>query len=88
MPRSTLRAWSSALAEQPRWLVLNKIDTIEPERRAAAAAHWAEQLGWTGAVHAISAATGEGVPELRQAIGAYFEAQRSANAAAAEHSGE
>ncbi len=68
-----LRAYSEALAEQPRWLVLNKIDTIEESRRAEAVAEWCRRLGWEGEVRAISSATGEGVAELGQAVMAWFE---------------
>ncbi|MGD8324089.1 MAG: GTPase ObgE [Gammaproteobacteria bacterium] len=71
-----LRAWSDALAEQPRWLVLNKIDTVEESARARVVDTWCTRLGWEGEVWPISAATGEGVAQLAQAVMAYFEALR------------
>jgi len=51
--------------EQPRLLALNKIDVLDEERR--------RELGFRhpGAVH-VSAATGEGLPELSDAIEARF----------------
>ncbi len=69
-----LVAWSAELAQRPRWLVFNKIDTIAAERRAEVAEAWRQRLGWQGDFYCISAATGEGVKELSHAIMAYFDA--------------
>ncbi len=63
--------YSEALAERPIWLVLNKIDLLDDAARAALleafGAAFPEQL-----VHAVSAATGEGldvlVNELQRSI--------------------
>lgn len=52
----------------PRWLVLNKIDTLAPEERVARQSEIVEAVGWTGRVFAISAETGEGTAELSRAI--------------------
>lgn len=69
-----LRSYSDALADQPRWLVLNKIDTVAESERDGLAEQWRGQLGWSGELRAISAVTGEGVSELAQAIMKYFDA--------------
>jgi len=63
---------SSRLAALPRWLVLNKIDLIEPERRAGLVADIVAGYGWKGPVFAVSAATGEGTRELAGACMAYL----------------
>jgi len=49
------------LAERPQLLVLSKIDLVPPAEREAL-------LRATGAALACSAATGEGIPELKQAL--------------------
>jgi GTP-binding protein len=81
---SELRAFSEALADQPRWLVLNKIDTIEESRRADVVESWLRWLGWSGEVWAISAATGEGVAELGHAVMDYFDRLHAQASAANE----
>ncbi len=57
-----LAAHSEAFAQRPSVCVLNKLDVTENRERAAAVA--AE----IGAAHCISAATGEGVPELTETL--------------------
>ena len=69
-----LRSWSAKLVEQPRWVVLNKVDTIEPSLRTQVVERWQARLGWSGKIFAISAATGEGVNELSHAVMAHFDA--------------
>ncbi|GIX29816.1 MAG: GTPase Obg [Porticoccaceae bacterium] len=59
-----VRAFSPALADRERWLVLNKIDLLPPEARAEHCARIREALAWKGPVFAVSAATGEGAREL------------------------
>ena len=57
------------LAELPRLLCLSKSDLVEPEAAAAAVDEWRERLGDRVLdVMATSAATGDGVPELRDAL--------------------
>ena len=59
-----LEQYSEELANYPRWLVLNKIDVLPPEERAARCQEIVDGLGWTGPVFRISAATGEGTQDL------------------------
>ncbi|MGE0315119.1 MAG: GTPase ObgE [Lautropia sp.] len=67
-----LLKYDRALYEKPRWLVLNKIDTIDEAARDAAVADVVSRLGWTGPVFAISALTGLGCRELCFAIWAHL----------------
>jgi GTP-binding protein len=60
--------FSEDLAEKPRWLVINKIDLLTKEDRAAARQKLLEDLAWDGPVFEVSAATGEGTEALGQAI--------------------
>jgi GTP-binding protein len=63
-----LEKFSPALAAQERWLVLNKMDLVDDETRRALQDEMVDKLGWDGPVFAISAATGEGVTPLIQAL--------------------
>jgi GTP-binding protein len=56
--------YSDRLRRQPRWLVLNKLDLVPPEARAAHVSRWVAALGWTGPAYGISGATGEGTEAL------------------------
>jgi GTP-binding protein len=61
-----LREHGHGLAELPRLIALSKADLVPPEEAAAAVERWREQLGIE--VVATSAATGEGLEELANAI--------------------
>ncbi|MDH3304696.1 MAG: GTPase ObgE [Gammaproteobacteria bacterium] len=63
-----LAKFSAALAEKPRWLVINKIDLLSDEDLPVAREMLLEELGWTGPVFEVSAATGAGTEELAQAV--------------------
>jgi GTP-binding protein len=65
--------YSAQLAGLPRWLVLNKIDVLAPERREHAVAAIVAELDWDGPVFAISALSGQGTAELAAAIMAYLD---------------
>ncbi len=62
-----LAKFSAELAARPRWLVLNKMDLIAPEERAAVRENLLEELDWRAPCYAVSAATGEGCMELARA---------------------
>ena len=64
-----LRKYDPELYEKPRWLVLNKLDMIDPDERRKVRDDLVNGLGWTGPVFSISALTGEGCRELCYAIG-------------------
>jgi GTPase len=63
-----LARYSPELAERDRWLVLNKIDLLAPDARAAHCDALVERLEHTGPVYYVSALSGEGCRELCQAI--------------------
>jgi GTP-binding protein len=63
-----LKKYDAALFRKPRWLVLNKIDLVAPERRAGVVAEFRRRLRTKAPVYAVSAATGEGCRELMWAV--------------------
>ncbi len=68
-----LEKFSATLASRDRWLVLNKVDMIAEENRAAHCQTIVDDLNWTGPVFIISALTGEGTKPLTQAIMRWIE---------------
>jgi GTP-binding protein len=69
-----LEKFSPELAQRERWLVLNKLDLLPPDERAAHADAIVQALGWKGLVFRVSALTGDGTRELCQAVMTYLEA--------------
>lgn len=63
-----LRKHDEALYEKPRWLVLNKIDAVPGDERAAQVKDFVKRFKWKGPVFVISAATREGCEPLVRAI--------------------
>ncbi len=59
-----LKRYDEALYEKARWLVLNKLDLIPEEERAARVAAFVKAYRWKGPVFAITAINGEGCREL------------------------
>ncbi len=78
-----LAKYDPALHAKPRWLVLNKLDLVPAEERAARAKAFARALRWKGPVFAIAAISGEGCRELVFAVQAWLDAQRRHEAEAA-----
>ncbi len=66
--------YSQALATQPRWLVVNKLDLLAPDARDQRVAELKSSLGWTEPAFGISAVTGEGTAELAEAVMAHLQA--------------
>ena len=58
---SELQQYSSNLAQLPRWLVVNKVDSLSPEQLHELKQHYPQSLY-------ISALCGQGVPELCNAL--------------------
>ena len=79
---SELGEYSQALADKPRWLVLNKLDLLPAGERGARTEQLVAELDWTGPVYAISALTKEGTDRLAQDAMAFLEALRESEAAA------
>lgn len=72
-----LGKFGRGLPERERWLLLNKADLVAPGDRDARCDHIVRALSWEGPVFMISAATGEGCPELVQALMGRIEALRA-----------
>lgn len=68
-----LGRYSQRLVGLPRWLVINKIDLIAPQRRERALKDILESFDWQGPAFAVSAVTGEGTTELCRAIERFLE---------------
>lgn len=73
-----LAKYSVELAARERWLVLNKLDLVPAEQRAARVAEIVAALDWNGPVFAISAAQREGTEALMQAVMERLEERRRA----------
>lgn len=72
-----LLKYDQGLHSKPRWLVLNKIDMIEPEERVKRVKAFIKAYGWKGPVFEISALTGQGCQTLCFAIQSYLDDQNT-----------
>jgi len=88
-PAETFRAvkgelgeYSDALADRPRWLVLNKLDLLPPAQREKKVKAIVRKLRWRGPVYGISALTADGTKRLTQDVMRFLEGQREAATAA------
>lgn len=87
--RAELAAHGAGLERLPELVVLSKRDLLPPEEVEAALAEWRERLGDAVlGVLSVSAATGEGLGELRRRILAEIPEHAAAAAPAAEQSDE
>ncbi|RUO29793.1 GTPase ObgE [Aliidiomarina sedimenti] len=68
-----LEKYSAALADKPRWLVLNKTDLLDEDEIAEKTANIVEALGWEGPVYQISALQGNARDGLMFDIMKYLE---------------
>jgi len=73
-----LKKYDEALYRKPRWLVLNKLDMIPEEDRAAKVKDFVRRLRFKGPVFEISALTREGCEPLMQAAYQQVRAQQKA----------
>jgi GTP-binding protein len=84
-----LRKYDVALHDKPRWLVLNKLDTLEGAPgepgtpRAKAVSAFRRRLRWSGPTFEISGLTGEGCAALCRAIWEHLDRHRAPVAAEA-----
>ena len=62
-----LKKYDPALAAKPRWLVLNKIDMLDPAVRASRSKDIVRRLRWKGPVFEISALARQGLDPLLHA---------------------
>jgi len=77
-----LGQYSDALADRPRWLVLNKLDLLPAAERKRRTAAIVKKLKWKGPVYGISALTSDGTTRLAQDVMSYLEGQRKPDATA------
>ena len=75
-----LGKFDPTLAAKPRWLVLNKIDLVPEDERAARTTAFAKALGYQGPLFAISAIDGGGCRELSFAVQDWLDGQKAAAA--------
>jgi GTP-binding protein len=68
-----LKKFAADLAAKERWLLINKIDLLQPEEAQKRAKDIVRRLRWKGPVMLISGATGAGTGELTQAVMRYLE---------------
>jgi GTP-binding protein len=73
-----LKKYDADLYEKPRWLVLNKLDMVPSDERAARIKDFVKRLRFKGPVFEISALTREGCEHLVQAIYQQVKAQQVA----------
>ena len=70
-----LKKYDPALHAKPRWLVLNKLDMVPGDERAARVKDFVRRLRYKGPVFEISALTREGCEHLVQAAYQHLRAQ-------------
>jgi len=75
-----LEKYSDSLANQPRWLVLNKLDLLQPEERERTCKEIISTLNWTDPYFKISAINANGTKELCTAIMNFLEEERESKA--------
>ena len=63
-----LKKYDAALHDKPRWVVLNKMDMVPVEERAARVKDFVKRFKWKGPVFQISALTREGCEPLIHAV--------------------
>ncbi len=73
-----LKKYDPALADKPRWLVLNKLDMVPDVERAKRVKDFIKRLAWKGPVFKISALSRDGCDELVNAIYLHLEQKRQA----------
>ena len=73
-----LKKYDAGLYDKPRWLVLNKLDMVPDDERAARVKEFVKRMRFKGPVFEISALTREGCEPLVKAIYQHIKAQQVA----------
>jgi GTP-binding protein len=73
-----LKKYDEALYKKPRWLVLNKLDMVDKDNRAAVVKDFVKRFKFKGPVFEISGLTREGCEPLVKAIYQHVKAQQQA----------
>jgi GTPase len=63
-----LKKYDASLADKPRWIVLNKLDMVPEEERAARVKDFVKRLKWKGPVFEVSALNRAGCDVLVRAV--------------------
>jgi GTPase len=63
-----LKKYDASLADKPRWIVLNKMDMVPEQERAARVKDFVKRLKWKGPVFEISALNRAGCDALVRAV--------------------
>ncbi|MBP7564954.1 MAG: GTPase ObgE [Burkholderiaceae bacterium] len=71
-----LKKYDAELYDKPRWIVLNKLDMVPVDERAARVKDFVRRMRWKGPVFEISALTREGCEPLIQAVYQHIHAQQ------------
>jgi GTP-binding protein len=71
-----LKKYDKALFDKPRWLVLNKLDMVPKEERAALVKDFIKRFKFKGPVFEISALTREGCEPLIKAVYQHISTQQ------------
>jgi GTPase len=69
-----LKKFAADLGTKERWLVINKIDLLDPKEATRRAKDIVRRLRFKGPMFQISGVTGEGTEALKQAVMGYLEA--------------
>lgn len=77
-----LKKFDPGLYRKPRWLVLNKLDMVPAQERAARVAEFVRRMRFKGPVFEISALTREGCAALVHAVFQHVQAELEAQQAA------
>jgi GTP-binding protein len=72
-----LKKYDEDLYDKPRWLVLNKLDMIEPDKRDGLRVKFLKNFGWDQPCFCISAISGEGCQALTYAIMDFLDQNRN-----------
>ena len=72
-----LKRYDEELHDKPRWLVLNKLDMVPAEERAARVKDFVKRMKWKGPVFEISALTREGLEPLIHAVYEHVAAEKN-----------
>ena len=71
-----LKKYDAGLFKKPRWLVLNKLDMVDGDKRAEVVADFVKRMKFKGPVFEISALTREGCESLVKAIYKHIKAEQ------------
>jgi GTP-binding protein len=71
-----LKKYDAALARKPRWLVMNKVDLLEPAEAKKRGAALVKKLKWTKPWFLISGINGEGCRDVTFKVMDFLEAER------------